>query len=163
MLTGSQQPAPRSLCAGLPTVTTFPGRRRNADLIEKTFKEEFWRAARLGFGSHAQLLAAEGSLRAPAGPGYQHKQKGFPQWEQSPPGCQSAQQLLYFVHKKAAWGRLSQGCSVPGCGSPRAGKAVALRSDIFQMRCFDFFFFNFFFLISFHSPPQGNVWKPNLA
>lgn len=36
---------------------------------------------------------------------------------------------------------------------------MAFRSDIFQMRCFDFFFF----LILFYSPPQGNVWKPNLA
>lgn len=72
----SQQPAPRSLCAGLPAVTTFPGRRRNADLIEKTFKEEFWRAARLGLGSHARLTAAAGSLRVPAGPGDQHKRGG---------------------------------------------------------------------------------------
>lgn len=77
----SQQPAPRSLCAGLLAVTTFPGRRRNADLIEKTFKEEFWRAARLGFASRTRLPAAVGSLCAPAGPGDQHGRREYHQRE----------------------------------------------------------------------------------
>lgn len=78
LLTESQQPAPRSLCAGLPAVTTFPGRCRNADLIEKTFKEKFWRAALLEFGSCTWLLAAAGSVCASAGPKDQHGQRGHP-------------------------------------------------------------------------------------
>lgn len=92
----SQQPAPRSLCAGLPAVTTFPGRRRNADLIEKTFKEEFWRAAQLGFGSHARLPAAVGSLCAPARPGDRHGQRGHPRWE---PGTRAEALLAISRHR----------------------------------------------------------------
>lgn len=63
---------------GCRAVTTFPGRRKNADLIEKTFKEEFWRAAQLTFSSCARLLIVTGPLHAPAGPGDQHGQWGHP-------------------------------------------------------------------------------------
>lgn len=66
---------------GCRAVTTFPGRRKNADLIEKTFKEEFWRAAQLVFGPCAWLLIVTGSLPAPAGPGDWHGQWGHPSWE----------------------------------------------------------------------------------